>query len=176
MTILNTTNNAPTVSFAEYAELMESINAPAPDVKQDAILSSMISSGYRNLSDVSVHYTDAMDEHGLRILSFKNPQNRYELHVHNNYVLPGSKPDDVNHAAMLSGLKVMYQLAKKHLDNGYPVQIQVGPDGANYSKYHSIAKRLVAQTGHSVRELDKQPLSSMPHLMSKAFLIEHVQT
>ena len=162
-------------TFEEYCLLQEAIAHPVDDLKSDASMKMMLSMGYPHLKDVNVYHADTMDEHGLRVLSFRNPAGVYELHLHNNFQMPGTKVDVPNHRAMLTALKVMHAVAKSHVEAGNKVQIQVGPDGANYDKYHSLAKRLVAHTGHKITEVGSQPLSSMPSYSGKAFVIEHVQ-
>lgn len=163
-------------TFEEYCLLQEAIGQPVENLQVDLSLKTMLAMGYPHLKDVNVVYDDSMVQHGLRVLSFRNPSGVYELHLHNNFQMPGTRVDAPNHRAMLSALKIMHAVAKQHVEGGHRVQIQVGPDGTNYDKYHSLAKRLVAQTGHKITEVGNQPLASMPSYSGKAFVIENVQT
>ena len=159
-----------TLEFNQYNILQEAMNTDVGELKNDDMLTGFLGMGYPELKDAKALHNSEMDKHGLRVLSFRNPRGVYELHIHNNYAFPGTKTEP-NHRAMLHTLKVMHGVAKQHLENGNKVQIQVGPSGDNYSKYHSLANKLVTGTGYKVTEVDDQPLSSMPGIKTKAFLI-----
>lgn len=162
-----------TIEFNEYVILQESMNTDVGELKNDDMLTGFLAMGYPELKDAKAIHNSEMDKHGLRVLSFKNPQGVYELHIHNNYAFPGAKVE-TGHRAMMHTLKVMHGIAKQHLENGHKVQIQVGPSGDNYDKYHSLANKLVTGTNYKVTEVGDQPLSSIPGLKTKAFLIENV--
>jgi hypothetical protein len=163
-------------TYSEFSYLFESFDEKLDPIKRDYELEQMakFSVPEESQDSVKVFYTDSMDNNGLRVIKFSNPRNEIEYHIHKaDHLYDGKPAPSESNKSALSAMKLVYHDSKKEIDNNRKIFLQSLEGAELHDKFKSIANRLAAKHGKTVKDLGIMPITTAPFLHGPALIIEH---
>ena len=164
----------PTLTYADFVELTESLDIDVGEVKRDPSLEMMAKMMLPDESHDSarVMYNKHMNDNNLRLIKFKNPEGQVEYHVHNNQMMPGFKSGNVSKLGFMSVAKIIHDDGMKELEAGHPLRFQSVEGSDQHAKYVAMIDRLASKAGRTVKHIGMKPITSAPFLQGETILVQ----
>lgn len=166
--------NKPSLTFAEYCMITESIDLDVGQISRDVQLEQMVKQQLpaETHESVQVTYNQHMDNNNLRLIKFKNSLGQIEYHIHNISMMPGLKSGNVSKLGFMSVAKMIHDDGAKEIAAGNPLRFQSVEGSPQHAKYVNVIERIAKKAGREVQHAGIHPITSAPFLRGEVMIVQ----